>query len=521
MLDMKRREFITGLGGAAMWPLAARAQQRGKPAQIGYLSAASAPDYNLESFRGGMRALGYVEGRDFVIEVRYARRDYSRFPALVEELLRARVDLIVAGGPASRAAPLAGASVPVVFGFSGDPVDAGIVASFARPGGNATGVSFLALDLSVKRIDLLKEAKPTMTRVAVLSNPDHAGDASELRQRARRRTRLDSPSSISKFGPMTTSSRCSPRSRRASATGCSRFLMRSTNFNRQKIVAFALRRRLPSIYGWKIYVEAGGLMSYGPVLYDAFARLAVYVDKILKGAKPADLPVEQPTKLEMVINLKTAKAIGLELPTADPARRRPDRMKRRQFITWLGGAAMWPLAARAQQPDRMRRIGVLMNSAADDPESQVRLAAFVQELQRLGWITDRNVQIEARWSAADASTLRRHAAELAALAPDAILAGVGGTVAPLLEATRTVPIVFAQAIDPVGTGFVASLARPGGNVTGFTQFEYSLAGKWPELIKEVAPRVRARGDPAENPPPPPASGNGRSSKPRHSRLEWS
>jgi putative ABC transport system substrate-binding protein len=165
-------------------------------------------------------------------------------------------------------------------------------------------------------------------------------------------------------------------------------------------------------------------------------------------------------------------------------------VNRRQFITLLGGAAVaLPLAAQAQQAGGMRRIGVLMNSAADDPESQVRLTAFVQELQRLGWIIDRNVQIEARWSAADVSTLRRHAAELAALAPDAILAGVGGTVAPLLQATRTVPIVFAQSIDPVGTGFVASLARPGGNVTGFTQFEYSLAGKWPELLKEVAPRV--------------------------------
>jgi putative ABC transport system substrate-binding protein len=165
-------------------------------------------------------------------------------------------------------------------------------------------------------------------------------------------------------------------------------------------------------------------------------------------------------------------------------------VNRREFITLVGGAAVaWPIVARAQQPGGMRRIGVLMNSAADDPESQVRLAAFVQELQRLGWIIDRNVQIEARWSAADVSTLRRHAAELPALAPDAILAGVGGTVAPLLQATRTVPIVFAQSIDPVGTGFVASLARPGGNVTGFTQFEYSLAGKWPELLKEVAPQV--------------------------------
>ena len=165
MFDMRRREVITMLGGAAAtWPLAARAQQRGKSSRVGYLSASSPPDFNFESFRGGMR-------------------DYARFPALVEELLRARVDLIVTGGPASQAAPLAAVSVPVVFGFSGDPVDAGIVASFARPGGNATGVSFLALDLSVKRIDLLKEAMPTMTRVAVLSNPDHAGDAGGDRPR--------------------------------------------------------------------------------------------------------------------------------------------------------------------------------------------------------------------------------------------------------------------------------------------------------------------------------------------------
>jgi putative ABC transport system substrate-binding protein len=164
-------------------------------------------------------------------------------------------------------------------------------------------------------------------------------------------------------------------------------------------------------------------------------------------------------------------------------------LRRRAFITMLGGAAAWPLAARAQQVGGMRRVGVLMNSTEDDPESQARLGAFLQGLLGSGWIVGRNVQIEARWSAAAVGTLRRHAAELVALAPDAILAGVGGTVAPLLQATRTVPIVFAQSIDPVGTGFVASLARPGGNVTGFTQFEYSLAGKWPELLREIAPRV--------------------------------
>jgi putative tryptophan/tyrosine transport system substrate-binding protein len=313
--QMKRRDFITLLGAAAVaWPLAARGQQRGKPARLGYLSAGSPPDSNFASFLAGMRALGYGEGRDFVIEVRYAARDYSRFPALVEELLSARVDLIVAGGPASRAAPLAAASVPVVFGFSGDPVDAGIVASFARPGGNATGVSFLSLDLSVKRIDLLKEAKPAMTRVAVLSNPDHAGDASELK--ATRETADALGLAIEHF-EVRTDDGFEPVFAAIAASKCDGLLSfpdALTNFNRQKIVAFALRQRLPSIYGWKMYAQAGGLMSYGPVQHDAFARLAVYVDKILKGAKPADLPVEQPTKLEMVVNLKTAKALGLEIP---------------------------------------------------------------------------------------------------------------------------------------------------------------------------------------------------------------
>jgi putative ABC transport system substrate-binding protein len=166
-------------------------------------------------------------------------------------------------------------------------------------------------------------------------------------------------------------------------------------------------------------------------------------------------------------------------------------MQRRKFITLIGGAAVaWPLAARAQQGDRMRRIGVLMASAADDLESQARVAAFLQGLQQLGWTDGRNVRIDTRWATTNADDLRRHAAELVALAPDVILAATGtSTVAPLLQTTRTVPIVFVVVIDPVGAGFVASLARPGGNATGFTLFEYGMSGKWLELLKEIAPRV--------------------------------
>src|SRR5439155_1865199 len=165
-------------------------------------------------------------------------------------------------------------------------------------------------------------------------------------------------------------------------------------------------------------------------------------------------------------------------------------MKRREFVTLLGGAAVaWPLAARAQQPERMRRIGVLMSLAADDSESSARLTAFVQGLQQSGWTDGRNVRIDTRWAAGDADRGRKYAAELVALAPDVILASGGSVAGRLLQVTRTVPIVFTQTPDPVGAGFVASLARPGGNATGFTTFEYGMSGKWLELLKQIAPSM--------------------------------
>src|SRR5262245_32297708 len=165
-------------------------------------------------------------------------------------------------------------------------------------------------------------------------------------------------------------------------------------------------------------------------------------------------------------------------------------LRRRRFLTLLGGAAAaWPLAARAQQGARMRRIGVLMAFTADDPESQVRLAAFAQGLQQLGWTVGQNVRVDYRWGGGDADSMRKYAAELVALAPDVILAHSSTAVAPLLQATRTIPIGFTAVADPVGAGYVDSLARPGGNATGFLVFEYSIAGKWLELLKEVEPRM--------------------------------
>jgi ABC-type uncharacterized transport system substrate-binding protein len=164
-------------------------------------------------------------------------------------------------------------------------------------------------------------------------------------------------------------------------------------------------------------------------------------------------------------------------------------MRRREFITLLGGAAAWPLVARAQPAERIRRVGVLMGAASDDPDAQANIAALHQGLQEAGWVIGRNLRVDVRWSAGDSARLRELAAELVALGPDAIVAGIGPTVPALLQATRTIPLVFLHVVDPVGAGFVKSLARPGGNITGFMLFEYGLAGKWLDLLKEVAPQL--------------------------------
>lgn len=313
---MRRRDVVAGVAAVLAAPVAARAQPAARSARIGYLSPYFPPDVNVESLRAGMSALGYVEGRDYSLEIRHAGLDYGKFQPLVQELLATRVDVIVTGGPAIRAAPFAAQSVPVVFGFSGNPVDAGIVASFGRPGGNATGVSFLALDLAVKRVEVLKEAAPRITRLAVLSNPGHPGEASELR--ATREAAATLGVEID-YRQVTRDEEFGPAFAAIATAGCDGLLSFPDAlmlFNREPIAAFARRERLPSIGGWKPFTQAGALVSYGPVLRDSYARLAFFVDKILNGAKPADLPVEQPTRFELVINLNTAQALGLTIPSS-------------------------------------------------------------------------------------------------------------------------------------------------------------------------------------------------------------
>jgi putative ABC transport system substrate-binding protein len=315
---MKRREFITLLGGAAAWPLVASAQQPGRIARIGYLASNLANQGPLDAFRQGLRDLGYVEGRNVVIEYRDAQGKLEPLAALAAELVALKVDVIVASSTAAAlAAKQATTVVPIVFGSVPDPVATGLVASLARPGGNVTGLSNLNADLVGKCLEYLTQAVPGIGRVAVLWQPGAFGERTEKEmmiaaERAARtlgiqlqfveaRGAADIDNAFSEI----TGARSD-----ALTVLVSGMLLGE----RRRLVDIAAKNRLPVFYTFRELVDAGGLMSYGPSLADLFRRAASYVDKILKGTKPADLPVEQPTKFELVINLKTAKALGLTVP---------------------------------------------------------------------------------------------------------------------------------------------------------------------------------------------------------------
>jgi putative ABC transport system substrate-binding protein len=313
-----RRMFLGTLaGGLFAAPLAARAQQAGNVPRIGLLSAApfSSITARTEAFRKGLRDLGYVEGQNILLEWRAADDKWDRLPDLVAELVGLKVAVIVAAeGPAALAARRVTQTVPIVMGQSGDPVAMRVVASLARPGGNVTGLTTLSTELPGKQVELLKEAVPKLSRLAVLSNPANPLSAAALKYAeptaralklllqavdARDPNELDAA-----FSAMT----------KARAGGI--VVLPDPMFltQRIRIAELAAKSRLPAIYGIPEHAGAGGLMAYAASRTDLFRRAATYVDKILKGAKPADLPVEQPTKFEFVINLKTAKALGLTIP---------------------------------------------------------------------------------------------------------------------------------------------------------------------------------------------------------------
>jgi putative ABC transport system substrate-binding protein len=317
-----RRAFILALGLLAA-PVATVGQPPGKVPQIGVLSGSSPLIHagRIEAFRQGLRERGYTEGRNIVVEYRYADGQTGRLAALAEELVALKVDVIVTSGDlAIRAARQASQTIPIVAALAGDLVAPGHVASLARPGGNITGLTTLVSELSGKRLELLKTAFPKISRVAVLWNPDNATNAAGVKEieTAARALGLQVVSAGARKPEDLEGEFQTIRRERADALLAVADLMLLSQ--RARIVAFAAKHRLPAMYGNQDYMDAGALMAYGPNVADLFRRAATYVDKILKGARPADLPVEQATKIELVINVKTAKALGLTIPPSLLAR---------------------------------------------------------------------------------------------------------------------------------------------------------------------------------------------------------
>ena len=317
---MDRRTFINIVAaGLAIARSAAEAQQASKVARIGFLATNLAVIPHLrDAFLQGLRDLGYVEGRNVVIEYRDAEGKLERFPALAAELVALKVDVIVAPTtPATVAAKQATKTIPIVFAVVSDPVTSGLVTSLARPGGNVTGLSVLEPELVGKRLELLKQVVPGVSRVAVLWHPGAVGERTEkdvLKEAEAAARAMGVPLQFVEARGPADFDRAFLDMTRASAGALT--VLESTVFfiERRRLVDLAGNNRLPAVYGLREFVDAGGLMAYGPNQPDLFRRAATYVDKILKGAKPGDLPVEQPSKFELAINLKTAKALGLTVP---------------------------------------------------------------------------------------------------------------------------------------------------------------------------------------------------------------
>jgi putative ABC transport system substrate-binding protein len=288
------------------------AEQTKKLSRIGILAMIAAPHY--DALLQGLRELGYIEGENIVVERRYAKGNRDKLFELAAELSSLKLDVIVVLGPAAPLAAKSVKGVPVVMAVSGDPVIAGIVPSLAQPGGNITGMTFFGNVLAGKRVELLKETTPRISRVAILANPGHAGEHLELKETeaaARASDVILQYHTVRAPDDFNEAFRVIPRERAEAIIAFPDTLIMA---HRKEIAEFSAKNRIPSMSGWSEFAEAGGLMTYGPNLFDSFKRVSIYVDKILKGAKPGDLPVEQPTKFELVINLTTAKQIGLTIP---------------------------------------------------------------------------------------------------------------------------------------------------------------------------------------------------------------
>ena len=318
---MRRREFMTLLGGAAaMWPLPMRAQQTGKIPRIGWIILGSpaggiADIFSYyDSFRAGLSDVGYIEGSNIALVARSAEGIPERLPGLIDELVREDVGVIVSPGPAIRVVREKIKSIPVVFAFSGDPVAAGLVDTLAHGKENLTGLSYMAVALNGKRLELMKDLLPSVSRVTLLTNPIHPGEHLEVAESQRVATTLG----ISlQYLQVRTPAEFDAAFRAMNDSKTQGIVAVPDNLimlERARLAEFAKDNRIPVISGWSEFADSGGLMTYGPNSRKFFRRLAVYVQKIVTGAKPSEIPIEQPTTFELVINLKTAKSIGLVIP---------------------------------------------------------------------------------------------------------------------------------------------------------------------------------------------------------------
>jgi putative tryptophan/tyrosine transport system substrate-binding protein len=315
---VKRRAFAAGMAVISFMPLAAGAQQAGKVYQVAWLSGSSpstSPGRVVDAFEQGLKDLGWVEGQNIRLVYRYAGGHFDQLPGVAAELVRMRVDVIVASTPAALAAARkATSTVPIVMVYGPDPVDVGLVASLGRPGGNVTGLTSLSADLSLKQLELLKQIVPGVARVAVLfnpANPWHLGAVERIETAAR--TMGMRSQRVSVRGPSEFDAAFAAMSR-DKANGVLNLSDPMTFTHRARLADLAVKHRLPTMNGVSGYTEAGGLASYWPNDAEMFRRAAAYVDRILRGSRPGDLPIEQPTKFELIINLKTAKVLGLKLP---------------------------------------------------------------------------------------------------------------------------------------------------------------------------------------------------------------
>jgi putative ABC transport system substrate-binding protein len=432
----------------------------------------------------GLRERGYVEGQDFIVEYRSAEGREARLSEIATELVRLKVDVIVAdSNAATDAAMKATTTIPIVF-LHGDPLRSGVVPSLANHGTNLTGLSSLSGQLAAKRLELFKDAVPKLKRVAVLLNPEapiHTAQFSDMQVIAQslavQLQTVELRDADNNFDSIF---------RQAIARGAHGLLILPSPivaFHRRTVVDLAAQNRLPTMYPFIGFTETGGLMSYGPNSTHQYRRAAYFVDRILKGAKPSDLPVEQPTKFELAINLNTATTLGLRIPAnvlmwTDRVISDRDPISKATVATRASGRITRPSV-------KIPSIGVLSPGSDGGPA----LEAFKQKLRELGYVEGENISLDYRWAHGDENRLSALAAELLHMNVDIIVATSALAARAAQRLTMATPIIATATSDPIGMALVKSLGQPGGNITGLSNMGAELAGKRLELLKEITPKI--------------------------------